>query len=84
VNEIASGSVPLEDSALHNAPHTADDVVSDEWGHGYGREMAAFPVAALRHDKYWPPVSRIDGAYGDRHVMCACPPIEVYEQGIAD
>ena len=45
----------------------------------YTRELAAFPVAALRRDKYWPPVSRIDGAYGDRNVMCSCPPIEAYE-----
>jgi len=84
VNEIAAGVVPLEDSPLHNAPHTADDVVADEWAHGYGREVAAFPVPALRRDKYWPPVGRIDGAYGDRHVVCACPPMEVYEQGIVD
>ena len=84
VNEIATGAVPLEDSALHNAPHTAEDVVADGWTHGYSRELAAFPVPALRQDKYWPPVSRIDGAYGDRNVMCACPPMEVYEQGIVD
>jgi glycine dehydrogenase len=84
VNEIATGAMPLEDSPLRNSPHTAEDVVVDGWTHGYGRELAAFPVPALRHDKYWPPVSRIDGAYGDRHVMCACPPIEVYASGLTD
>jgi len=84
VGEIAAGRVPLEDSPLHNAPHTADDVVTDEWSHSYGREEAAFPAPALRNDKYWPPVGRIDGAYGDRNVVCACPPMEVYEHGLAD
>ena len=84
VDEIAAGTVPLADSALHNAPHTVDDVVADEWDHGYGREQAAFPVPGLRVDKYWPPVGRIDGAYGDRNVVCACPPMDVYEKGIAD
>jgi glycine dehydrogenase len=75
---IAAGEVDLEDSALRNAPHTAEDVVADEWPHAYGREHAAYPVASLRGDKYWPPVSRIDQSYGDRHVVCACPPIEAY------
>ena len=84
VGDIAAGRMPLEDSPLHNAPHTADDVVVDGWNHAYGRELAAFPVAGLRVDKYWPPVGRIDGAYGDRNVVCACPPMEVYQQGIAD
>jgi glycine dehydrogenase len=84
VDEIVAGRMPLEDSPLHNAPHTADDVVADDWSHGYGRELAAFPLAGLRNDKYWPPVGRIDGAYGDRHVVCACPPMEVYEHGIVD
>jgi glycine dehydrogenase len=84
VEEIAAGRVPLEDSPLHNSPHTADDVVSDDWGHAYGRELAAFPVPGLRNDKYWPPVGRIDGAYGDRNVVCACPPMEVYEHGLAE
>jgi glycine dehydrogenase len=84
VEQIVAGTVPLEDSPLHNAPHTADDVVSDAWDHAYGRETAAFPVAGLRVDKYWPPVGRIDGAYGDRNVVCACPPMEIYTDGIVD
>ena len=84
VDEIAAGEMALEDSALHHVPHPAEDVVADDWEHGYGRETAAYPVASLRRDKYWVPVSRIDARYGDRNVMCACPPMEAYEQGIGD
>lgn len=84
VDEIAAGNIPLEDSPLHNSPHTAADVIADDWSHPYGREQAAFPVPGLRVDKYWPPVGRIDGAYGDRNVVCACPPLEVYSDGIVD
>ena len=84
VDAIAAGQVTLEDSPLRNAPHTAEDVVTDAWEHAYSREQAAFPVPGLRVDKYWSPVGRIDGAYGDRHVVCACPPIEVYTDGIVD
>jgi glycine dehydrogenase len=84
VADIVAGTVPLEDSPLHNAPHTAADIVDDDWSHGYGREQAAFPVAGLQVDKYWPPVGRIDGAYGDRNVVCACPPMDVYTDGIVD
>jgi glycine dehydrogenase len=75
-----------EDSApLRGAPHTAADVVADDWSRAYTREQAAFPVASLRADKYWPPVSRIDNVYGDRHVMCSCPPIEAYvEDAVPD
>ena len=82
VDDIAAGKFPVEDSPLHNAPHTADDVVADEWSHPYTREQAAFPVSGLRVDKYWPPVGRIDGAYGDRNIVFACPPMDVYTEGI--
>ncbi|MFQ5554505.1 MAG: aminomethyl-transferring glycine dehydrogenase [Acidimicrobiia bacterium] len=78
IDEIAQGNMPLEDSPLRNAPHTAEDVVSDEWSHGYSRERAAYPVPGLRGDKYWPPVSRVDAQFGDRNVVCSCPPIEAY------
>lgn len=84
VDDIAAGKVPLGDSPLHNAPHTADDVVTDDWAHSYTREQAAFPVAGLRVDKYWAPVGRIDGVYGDRNIVCACPPMEVYTDGIVE
>jgi glycine dehydrogenase len=79
VDQIASGEVELADSPLRNAPHTAEDVVDDEWWHAYSREIAAYPVASLRADKYWPPVSRIDAQFGDRNLVCECPPMEAYE-----
>ncbi len=79
VDRVAAGEWPVDDNPLHNAPHTAEDVVTDDWSHPYPRELAAYPVESLRGDKYWSPVSRIDNAYGDRHVMCACPPMEEYQ-----
>jgi glycine dehydrogenase len=79
IERVASGSVPLEDSVLRNAPHPAEDLLGSEWTHPYTREQAAYPVASLRSAKYWVPVSRIDNAYGDRNVFCECPPIEAYE-----
>ena len=81
IDAVAAGRWPLADSPLRNAPHTAASVTADVWEHPYGRELAAFPVAALRGGKYWPPVRRIDGARGDRNLICACPPIEAYAEG---
>ena len=63
-------------SVLRGAPHTAEAVIADEWTAAYSRELAAFPVPALRRDKYFSPVRRIDNAYGDRNVQCSCPPVE--------
>jgi glycine dehydrogenase len=71
---------PVADSPLRHAPHPAADVAVDGWEHAYSRDTAAFPVDALRSDKYWPPVSRVDNAYGDRNVMCACPPVSDYAE----
>ncbi|MDQ1467889.1 MAG: glycine dehydrogenase, partial [Actinomycetota bacterium] len=79
IERVQAGDYPGDDNPLRGAPHPAADVVTDNWSHAYSREDAAFPVAALRTDKYWPPVSRIDNAYGDRNVMCSCPPISAYE-----
>jgi glycine dehydrogenase len=76
--DAVAESGTVEDSVLRHAPHTAEDLLVDEWSRPYGREAAAYPVASLRASKYWPPVGRIDNAYGDRHVMCACPPIDAY------
>ena len=78
IRRVVSGAFDPEDNPLHNAPHTLDDVVNDDWAHPYSREDAAFPVSALRHSKYWPPVSRIDQVYGDRNFVCACPPLDAY------
>ncbi|MBI1350835.1 MAG: aminomethyl-transferring glycine dehydrogenase [Actinomycetales bacterium] len=72
IDEVAAGTWPVEDSPLRNAPHTADCLIG-EWTHPYPARLAAFPVESLRQDKYWPPVRRIDGAYGDRNLVCACP-----------
>jgi glycine dehydrogenase len=72
IDAVAAGEWPLEDSPLRNAPHTADCLIG-AWEHPYPARLAAFPVESLRTDKYWPPVRRIDGAYGDRNLVCSCP-----------
>jgi glycine dehydrogenase len=63
---------------LRNAPHTADLLLGD-WPYPYTKEQAFFPQQAVREDKYWPPVGRVDNVYGDRHVVCSCPPLEAYQ-----
>lgn len=78
IDEVAAGAVAAEDSVLRHAPYPAEDVVTSSWEQAFPREEAAYPVPGLRQWKYWVPVSRIDNAYGDRNVMCACPPIEAY------
>ncbi|WP_309712054.1 aminomethyl-transferring glycine dehydrogenase [Pseudolysinimonas sp.] len=75
---VAAGSWPADDNPLVNAPHTAESVVVGEWGHPYPRELAVYPAPGQIHAKYWPPVRRIDQAYGDRNLVCACPPIEAF------
>jgi glycine dehydrogenase len=75
---VESGEWTADDNPLRNAPHSAEQVASDDWDHPYPRETAAFPVASLRSDKYWPPVGRVDGPAGDRNLVCACPPLEAY------
>jgi glycine dehydrogenase len=80
IDEVAAGTWPLEDSPLRNAPHTAAAVTADEWTHPYSRRVAAFPVPGLAAAKYWPPVRRVDGAYGDRNLVCACPPVEAFAE----
>ena len=82
IDAVATGTVPLEESVLRRSPHPAEDLVGDVWDRPYGREAAGYPVATLRHDKYWVPVGRIDNTWGDRHVFCSCPPMEVYEDGV--
>jgi glycine dehydrogenase len=75
---VAAGEWPAADNPLVNAPHTAEAVVAGEWTHPYSRETAVYPVHSLVRTKYWPPVRRIDQAYGDRNLVCACPPIEAF------
>jgi glycine dehydrogenase len=79
IDQVASGDVTAEDSVLRSSPHTAEDLLVDEWPHPYTREQAAYPVASLREWKYWVPVGRVDNAFGDRNIMCACPPMEDYQ-----
>jgi glycine dehydrogenase len=79
IDAVASGSMSVDLSPLRHAPHTAEDLLGD-WDRGYSRATAAFPDPRLRRDKYFPPVSRIDGAYGDRHLMCSCEPLENFER----
>ncbi len=79
IKDVEDGLIALDESALHNAPHTAADLMTGEWGRPYTREQAAYPTDATRRTKYWPPVSRIDGVYGDRNVFCSCPPVSDYE-----
>ena len=82
IDAVADGTWELADSPLRQAPHTAAAVTADTWDHAYGRERAAYPLASLRADKYWPPVRRIDGARGDRQLVCSCPPVEAYADDV--
>jgi glycine dehydrogenase len=79
IDAVASGAMSVDLSPLRHAPHTAEDLLGD-WDRGYSRATAAFPDARLRGDKYFPPVSRIDGAYGDRNLICSCEPLEAYSR----
>ena len=78
IQEIVEGRQPRTNNLLKNAPHTAQVVTSNEWARPYSREQAAFPASWVRDHKFWPSVSRIDEAYGDRNLICTCPPIEAY------
>lgn len=79
---VGQGAWPRDDNPLVRAPHTARAVVGP-WDRAYPRDLAAFPSAAVAAAKYWPPVGRIDAAYGDRHLVCACPPVETFAEGSA-
>ena len=79
IEQVATGDFTVENSPLRKAPHTAAAVVTSDWDRAYPREQAAFPVHHLKQDKYFPPVGRIDGAAGDRNLVCSCPPIEDFE-----
>ncbi|PPF69373.1 glycine dehydrogenase (aminomethyl-transferring) [Rathayibacter tritici] len=77
-DRVGAGEWPVDDNPLRGAPHTAECLVAEEWTHPYTREEAVYPVRSLVRGKYWPPVRRIDQAYGDRNLVCACPPIEAF------
>jgi glycine dehydrogenase len=74
---IAEGRSDPKNNPLKNAPHTVEDLIGD-WQRPYSREAACFPAGAFRVDKYWPPVNRVDNVYGDRNLVCSCPPLDTY------
>jgi glycine dehydrogenase len=80
IRAVEEGRMDRDDNPLKNAPHTAAAVLAETWAHDYSREQAAFPVPALRRQKYWPPVGRVDNVYGDRNVFCSCVPIDAFRE----
>jgi glycine dehydrogenase len=78
IQDISDGRQPRTNNLLKNAPHTVSTVTASEWNRPYSREQAAFPAPWVRDRKFWPSVSRIDEAYGDRNLVCTCPPVEAY------
>jgi len=81
IREVENGEVDPEENVLKHAPHSMRVVLSDDWNRPYSREKAAFPVPNLRFNKFWPAVSRVDDAYGDRNLVCSCLPVEAYSEG---
>ena len=79
IAEIESGRADQENNVLMNAPHTAEAVISDDWDRPYSREKAAYPSEAVRRDKFWPAVARVDNVWGDRNLVCSCPPMDADE-----
>jgi len=82
VAEVEEGLADKQDNVLKNSPHTVDVISSDEWDYPYSRHKAAFPLPFVRNQKFWPAVSRIDSAYGDRNLVCTCLPIEAYQEEV--
>ncbi len=82
IGQVASGEFTIDDSPLRHAPHTAADLTADEWTRPYPRSQAAFPLAGMTSDKYFPPVGRIDNAHGDRHLQCSCPPLDAFAETV--
>ena len=80
IEEVEKGVVDPEDNLLKNAPHTAAMLAAEDWTHPYSRDRAVFPASWTRESKFWPPVRRLNNAYGDRNLVCACPPIETYSE----
>ena len=78
IRAVEQGRADRADNVLKNAPHTADEVLSEDWTHPYTREQAAFPLPFVRAQKYWPPVKRVDNVHGDRNLVCTCAPLEAY------
>jgi len=83
IQDVVEGKADPRNNVLKNAPHTAEAVTADAWPHPYSREQAAYPLPYVKASKFWPAVSRIDNPYGDRHLVCACPPVEAYAEEMA-
>ncbi len=83
IEEVIEGTADRRDNVLKNAPHPAESIADDDWNHPYPRSKAAFPLPFVKDRKFWPPVARINNTYGDRNIMCSCPPIESYEEAPA-
>jgi len=79
IRQVEEGQWPAEDNPLVNAPHTAATALSDNWSHPYSRQTGCLPVPGQATTKYWPPVARIDNVYGDRNLICTCPPVSSYD-----
>jgi glycine dehydrogenase len=80
IAKVESGEWSLQDNPLVFAPHTLDDLTDAEWPHSYSRELAVFPSQAVKQNKFWPTVNRIDDVYGDRNLFCSCLPMEAYQE----
>ena len=80
IAEVESGTADQEDNVLKNAPHTSLMAAAEEWNHSYTRSKAVFPASWTVDSKFWPPVRRVDNAYGDRNLVCSCLPVEAYEE----
>ncbi|HNG78553.1 MAG TPA: glycine dehydrogenase (aminomethyl-transferring), partial [Burkholderiaceae bacterium] len=78
IRQVESGAWSRDDNPLKHAPHTAASLVAGEWTHAYPREVAAYPLASLKRQKYWAPVGRVDNVYGDRNLFCSCVPVAAY------
>jgi glycine dehydrogenase len=80
INEIKNEVYDQESNVLKNAPHTAHEAIDDNWKHKYSRKKAVYPNVSLMNNKFWPPIGRVDNAYGDRNLVCSCLPLEQYEK----
>ena len=79
IDDVGSGRIALEDSPLRNAPHTMDDIMNEKWDRPYPREVGAYPAPWIRANKFWPSCGRVDNVFGDRNLVCTCPPLSAYE-----
>jgi glycine dehydrogenase len=83
ITEIENGTADATDNVIMQSPHTVEEACATEWNHSYSREKAVYPVEGLRTNKFWVPVARVDNAFGDRNLICTCPPLEQYDIELA-